>query len=203
MPIDAPQRLVFSDARFHWLNPPPAWQAGECLDIRTGARTDFWQGTHYGFRRDDGHVFGLALTGDFCVETAVRFEGRQQYDQCGLMVRVDAAAWIKCSIEYEDAQLSRLGSVVTRRGYSDWATQDLEGGVSAARYRIHRSGADFLVEASLDLEGRRWRQLRICHLDDCPASLFVGPYACSPVGEAFECRFDYLSIGPSTWSAPA
>jgi regulation of enolase protein 1 (concanavalin A-like superfamily) len=39
-----------------WLNEPPFWAVeGADLVVRSGARTDFWQGTFYGFRRDNGH----------------------------------------------------------------------------------------------------------------------------------------------------
>jgi len=202
MRITETRRVSFADPRMHWLNEPPSWQAeGETLAIVTGARTDFWQGTHYGFRRDDGHVFGLEIEGDFRIETSVAFVGHEQYDQCGLMVRADANAWIKCSAEYESPSLSRVGSVVTRRGFSDWATQDIETALTRMRYRISRCDADFLIEAAI--EGQPWKQLRICHLDDCPSTLFVGPYACSPIGEAFRCRFEFLELGPTVWSQPA
>ena len=44
---------------------PPEWRASGGLHVVTGARTDFWQRTHYGFRRDDGHVYHLVVAGDF------------------------------------------------------------------------------------------------------------------------------------------
>lgn len=38
---------------------------------------------------------------------------------------MDSNNWFKASIEFEDKNLSRLGSVVTNNGYSDWATTDI------------------------------------------------------------------------------
>lgn len=194
-----PVRLDFErpDDRGAWLNPPPEWRAGAGLHVVTGARTDFWQRTHYGFRRDDGHVYHLIVSGDFTVETRVRFTPRTQYDQCGLMVRAGPESWLKCSIEYEDERHARLGSVVTNLGWSDWATQDVGPELRAMSYRVSRRGADFLVECASD--GKDWRQLRVAHLHDCPEDLLAGAYACSPVGERFGCTFEYLEYGPCTW----
>lgn len=184
---------------FHWFNEPAEVSLGNGLSLRTRPRTDFWQRTHYGFQRDDGHCLLSELEGDFSMETRCRFAPLAQYDQCGLMVRADAMSWIKCSVEYEDAQLSRLGSVVTQHGYSDWATQDIDSAVQAMSWRISRRGDDFLLEVSAD--ALHWRQLRITHWHDCPARLAVGVYACSPVGEGFECGFEFLSLGPNRWTA--
>ena len=39
-----------------WLNDPPEWSEDRgVLAVVTGAKTDFWRETHYGFIRDDGH----------------------------------------------------------------------------------------------------------------------------------------------------
>jgi len=37
---------------FTWLNSPPAWYGdAHRLEVTTGAETDFWQNTFYGFQR--------------------------------------------------------------------------------------------------------------------------------------------------------
>ena len=99
---------------FHWFNEPQSFTLSEHgLALRTKAETDFWQGTHYGFRRDDGHCLLTSVSGDFALTTQVSFVPEAQYDQCGLFVRMDTENWIKASTEYESPELSRLGSVVT------------------------------------------------------------------------------------------
>lgn len=201
MTIELPTRFDFQGvlpASLTWLNPPPRFATGAGLQLETGARTDFWQRTHYGFCRDDGHALFARVRGDFSMSTAVRFAPRSQYDQCGLLVRVDAENWIKCSIEFEDESHSRLGSVVTRRGWSDWATQDVPSSLRRQHYRISRRGPDFLVERSSD--GLVWQQIRVAHLDDCPDEIAAGLYACSPVGEAFSCVFESLAFERSNWA---
>jgi hypothetical protein len=182
---------------FTWFNEPTVYRLGNGLEIVTDEKTDFWQRTHYGFRRDDGHCLLAALDGDFSVTTHVEFRPQAQYDQCGLIVRVDEENWIKTSTEYEDERVSRLGSVVTNLGYSDWATQDVPSEARERWYRISRRGGDFLIETSAG--GHDWRQMRIAHLHQAPARLAAGVYACSPIGKAFRCRFTVLEISENAW----
>ncbi len=183
---------------FFWLNEPTQASFGAGLEIITDARTDFWQRTHYGFRRDDGHALLVRLDSDFALTAHVTYQSKVQYDQCGLMVRIDAENWIKTSTEFENESHSRLGSVVTNLGYSDWSTQDVLSSHTQMWYRISRCGADFLVEASFD--GERWLQLRVAHLHKAQAVVAAGVYACSPIGKAFRCVFTEVTIGESTWS---
>jgi len=180
-----------------WLNEPARYRLGNGLEIYTGEQTDFWQNTHYGFRRDDGHCLLRRQTGDFSLMTHVEFEPREKYDQCGLIVRVDAQNWIKVSTEYESAHASRLGSVVTNLGYSDWATQDIASSYGEMWYRISRRGSDFLLESSYD--GRTWFQLRITHLHQLAAGCEIGVYACSPIGKDFHCCFKTVEISDNAW----
>ena len=175
---------------FYWFNEPRQWRGGDGLTISTDRETDFWQRTHYGFCRDNGHCLFTAFEGNFVLATHVRFQPRSQYDQCGLMVRIDAENWIKLSTELENKQISRLGSVVTNLGYSDWATQDVSSSVTERWYRISRHGNDFILESAED--GEDWRQLRVAHLHKATTRIEAGIYACSPIGEAFQCCFTCL-----------
>jgi len=196
-------RHDFSSAQipggFSWLNEPHAVAFERGLVVTTKAGTDFWQRTHYGFRRDDGHALLAATSDDFSLETWVEYSPRAKYDQCGLMVRLDAENWIKASVEYEDANLSRLGCVVTNLGFSDWSTQDVASAVRAIGHRISRRGSDFLVEWSSD--GDHWHQSRVAHLHGLPpgGEAQIGIYACSPLGDRFECRFAYVDIRDGDW----
>jgi len=190
-------RMPSLPSGFYWFNEPSTHRLGDGLEIFTDEKTDFWQRTHYGFRRDDGHCLLTTVPGDFSVKTHVEFRPQARYDQCGLIVRVDEENWIKTSTEYEDEQVSRLGSVVTNLGYSDWATQDVPSAHREMWYRISRRGSDFLIESSFD--GREWLQMRIAHLHRAPEQLAVGVYACSPIGKAFRCRFSTLEISENGW----
>lgn len=182
---------------FYWFNEPAKVQMGAGLEIFTDEKTDFWQNTHYEFQRDNGHCLLTRLSGDFRVLTQVEFHPQQKYDQCGLIVRIDPKNWIKVSTEYESEECSRLGSVVTNLGYSDWATQDIASSYREMWYRISKNGSDFLLENSYD--GRQWRQLRVTHLHQMSEQIEVGVYACSPLGKEFWCRFKWLEISENEW----
>jgi regulation of enolase protein 1 (concanavalin A-like superfamily) len=182
---------------FYWLNEPTRYQLGAGLEIFTDEKTDFWQTTYYGFQRDNGHCLLTSLTGDFSLMTHVEASPQCQYDQCGLMVRVDRENWIKVSTEYENEDCSRLGSVVTNLGYSDWATQDIPSSYLEMWYRISKNGNDFLLENSFD--GQNWLQLRITHLHKASEQFEVGVYTCSPTGKDFWCRFKLLEISENEW----
>jgi regulation of enolase protein 1 (concanavalin A-like superfamily) len=182
---------------FFWFNEPKRYFFADGLNLVTAAKTDFWQGTHYGFRRDDGHCLFTEVTGDFSISTQVSFTPQSQYDQCGLMVRVDSQNWIKCSVEYESPTMSRLGSVVTNLGYSDWATQDISSTINTVHYRLSRQGQDFRLEYAFAVGA--WQQMRIAHLHTVGDALQVGIYACSPIGEDFHCRFHFITVGENQW----
>lgn len=185
---------------FYWFHEPKRYRLGNGLEIYTDEKTDFWQRTHYGFQRDDGHCLLVRQSGDFSFTTHVEFQPHQQYDQCGLIVRIDSQNWLKVSTEYEDEHVSRLGSVVTNLGYSDWATQDISSKQTERWYRISKRGNDFLLEYSQD--GSAWLQMRIAHLHIPAESYEIGVYACSPIGKDFHCRFTSIEISDNQWQAP-
>jgi uncharacterized protein len=162
--------------------------------VATAAATDFWQGTHYGFRVAHCHAPLAEVPGDFVAETRVRASPVHQYDQAGLIVRLSPACWLKTSVEFEPGEPSRLGAVVTNHGWSDWSTQDIdpEAGRDVA-FRVSRRGADYLVEAAP--AGARWTQLRLARLHDgAGGPVRAGLYACSPKAAGFEARFERLTV---------
>ncbi len=184
---------------FYWFHEPKRYSVGNGLEIWTDEKTDFWQRTHYGFQRDDGHCLLIRQTDDFSLMTHVEFEPSEKYDQCGLIVRIDSQNWIKVSTEYEDEHVSRLGSVVTNLGYSDWATQDVASNHPSMWYRISKRKSDFLLENSRD--GESWTQMRIAHLHKEANTYEIGVYACSPIGKDFHCCFETVGITENLWLA--
>ena len=198
-----------------WINPPKNFRIGQgSVEITTEPETDFWQRTYYGFRAENAPALLFDGNPSFTFSARARFNYGKQYDQCGLVVFVDAENWFKVSVEFENAEHSRLGSVVTNRGYSDWATRDIETPTST-RYRLSRRGPDFLIESSLGDDG--FRQMRIFHLSGlgettvemgrrAPTELAgntvrFGLYACSPANSSFKAFFSDLEIEPCRWKA--
>ena len=185
--------------QFFWFNEPQHHRTADgALEIDTRRDTDFWQTTHYGFNRDSGHCLFAKVDFNFSMTVRTEFSYQEQYDQCGLFVRVDEKNWIKVSVEREDDRLNRLGSVVTNLGFSDWATKDIEEPVYNMWYRIQSSGADFLIESSID--ETTWKQMRLAHLHKPFTSLDIGVYACSPKESSFTAKFSNLVIGESSWT---
>jgi regulation of enolase protein 1 (concanavalin A-like superfamily) len=185
------------DKNFFWFNEPVFEIKDNKLFIRTSPDTDFWQKTHYGFERDNGHCLLTKTRSDFSLVVRTEFSPEKQYDQCGLMVRLDSENWIKTSIEFETANHSRMGSVVTNSGYSDWATIDIHNQINEMWYRIQSNGNDFLIEYSYN--GTLWNQLRITHLHKDFDEISIGIYACSPMDSSFQAVFDDFTIGKSNW----
>jgi hypothetical protein len=199
-----------------WLRRTPgAVVDREGVRFSTMPGTDLWQRTYYGFRNDSAPGLLLPVAGNITLTVRASFDYRRRYDQAGVLVHLDAGTWAKASIEHEGYELSRLGSVVTNGGYSDWATRDIAS-TQQMWYRVSRRGPDFRFEAGPD--GLQWEQLRIFHLHrlgettaemGAAAALPEGPavgigvYACSPEDSSFEARFDHISVEPSIWQPHA
>lgn len=195
-----------------WLNAGPGCLiTDDGVTIRTTGGTDLWQRTFYGFHVANAPALVIDTPGNFTMTVRAQFEYRHRFDQAGILLWIDEHNWFKSSIEYESAAHCRLGSVVTTRGYSDWATRDVDT-VGHAWFRLSRRGPDFLLEARLD---DIWEQLRIFHLsalgettadiagatagDIAAGSTAVGVYAASPEAGTFEARFDQIQLTQSTW----
>ena len=200
-----------------WLNEPARHAVDRTsVSITTDPGTDLWQRTFYGFRNDNAPALLLESRENFTFTARARFAYEGRFDQCGLLVYESADTWFKASIEYEDREYSRLGSVVTNAGYSDWATVDIASRTSIW-YRLSRRGPDFLLEQSFD--GDEYRQMRVFHLHsfgettaemgrlDPPAPaekpVRFGLYACSPLESSFQANFDGFVLEPTLWKAHA
>ncbi|MBN2322812.1 MAG: DUF1349 domain-containing protein [Spirochaetes bacterium] len=205
--------IDFSNAT--WRNRPKSSEIiGRSVKITTEPDTDLWQRSYYGFRNDTAPALLLDSEINFTFTTRASFHYRARFDQCGVLVYLDNENWFKASMEYEDETISRLGSVVTNYGYSDWATVDVHT-TTVMWYRLSRRGPDFLVESSPD--GTSFTQMRIFHVFllgetsaemgmlDPPAPpdrpVRFGLYACSPSNSSFEAVFDNFSFAACEWKA--
>lgn len=205
-------------SRPRWLNEPATHNVSQHeVRITTDPGTDFWQRTYYGFRNANAHALLWNEPENISLTVRVRFDYQTLFDQCGVAVYLSDDCWFKASIEYHDASFSRLGSVVTNAGHSDWATVDIKS-CGEIWYRLSRRGPDFLIESSSD--GAGFTQMRIFHLADLgettpqmgqqdpPAPPLkpapMGLYACSPLDSSFTAVFDNLTVEPTRWmSHPA
>jgi len=172
-----------------WLNQPQRWSTAteDALVLRTDPRTDFWRRTHYGFIRDSGHFQGTLIHGDFRASVRIHGAYREQYDQAGLMVRLNDTTWMKCGIELVDGV--QWASVVVTREFSDWSCVPLPHAPEEFWLQIERTGATVKVSYG---QPAAPQLLRLTHLSDAP--LRVGPMAASPEGSGFDVTFSKLTI---------
>lgn len=207
--------MSFDLAAGQWLNPPLNYQiSSDNITLVTEPRTNLWQRSYYGTRSDNApaYLFSVAENFSFTLETSFSF--RNPTDQCGVLIYIDSENWFKAMVECGNETVSRLGSVVTNYGYSDWATTDIQT-TSVMWYRLSRRGPDFLIEAAAD--GQGFQQMRIFHLHKLgetnaemgkfdfplPADrpIRFGLYACSPKESSFKAGFRYFQLEPCLWQA--
>ena len=174
-----------------WFNEPKQWQTGPdgAIEVTTGPGTDFWQKTHYGFQRDNGHFYYRQVEGDFQADVKISGAYRDLYDHAGLMVRVDTANWLKCGIEFVEG-VQNVSAVYTRE-FSDWSVTPLAGQPAALFIRVSREKETFQFFYSLD--GETYTLLRLGYLA-VNGPVRVGIMAASPEGPGFPVRFENLSI---------
>lgn len=194
--------MLFDIAKLSWTRPPEKYSVQkDRITITTQPHTDLWQRTYYGFRNDNAPVLQME-TEEKYFSFVVRTEfasSHHRFDQCGVVVYLNSDNWLKGSIEYENEQYQRLGSVVTNQGYSDWATTDIAASVKSMWYRLSRRERDFCIECSED--GVTFRQMRICHLHEGAGKIPFGVYACSPEDSSFEAVFTNMELQPCQWQA--
>ena len=174
-----------------WLNDPPQWSVdGDVLRVVTGSNTDFWRNTFYGFTRDSGHFLHTEVSGDFTAEVTISGEFEALYDQSGLMVRVDAANWLKTGVEFTDGAM-HLSTVVTR-GFSDWSMAPVTASDGRLSLRVTRHDTALRVQYRDDAGG--WPLLRLGYLP-MTETVQVGVMCCSPERAGFAATFTDFGVG--------
>lgn len=193
--------MIFEKKNLFWIREADQSEVtDDRIIIYTQPKTDLWQRTYYGFQNDSAPVLQMKTSEkyfSFIVKT--EFDTKARFDQCGIVVYLDSENWMKASIEYENEQYQRLGSVVTNHGYSDWATTDIDASVKSMWYRLSRRESDYCIECSTD--GITFQQMRICHLWEGNEEISFGVYACSPEEGSFQAEFTNMQITECMWEA--
>jgi regulation of enolase protein 1 (concanavalin A-like superfamily) len=147
---------------------------GELL-VGAPAKKDFWRKTYYEplMIRDDGPLlYSVVPIQAFpcMIETSFTLTPKCQFDQAGIVIRIDNEHWIKTGIEVVDGA-PKLSCVVTN-GFSDWSTQTWAE--SRLRIRVHmlpQHGGSYVVEACPlrddedEYTKHDWSFVRIAHLN--------------------------------------
>lgn len=187
---------------FQWTREPESCKIdGDRIEIITKPHTDLWQRTYYHFRNDNAPVFQMETEEkyfSFTVKTEFA-ASHHRFDQCGIVMYLDSENWLKGSVEYENEAFQHLGSVVTNRGYSDWATTVIDASVKAMWYRFSRREDDYCIECSAD--GVVFNQMRVCHMHEGKGRIRFGIYACSPEDSSFKAVFSHMALTDCRWRA--
>lgn len=193
--------MQFDVKKLVWIREPQDYSISENkIEIVTRPHTDLWQRTYYHFRNDNAPVLQMKTREkffSFVVKT--EFESNHRFDQCGIVLYLDSDNWLKGSIEYENEQFQHLGSVVTNKGYSDWATTAIDASIKSMWYRLSRREDDFCIECSRD--GITYSQMRVCHMWEAKEEIQFGIYACSPENSSFKATFTDFQILECQWAA--
>lgn len=185
-----------------WIRAPKEYTIKDgVIEIVTKPHTDLWQRTYYHFQNDNAPVLQMESEEkyfSFVVKTEFT-DSHQRFDQCGIVMYLDSENWLKASVEYENDEFQHLGSVVTNHGYSDWATTEIPASVKSMWYRFSRRNDDYCIECAQDRI--RFRQMRICHMNEGSSKIRFGVYACSPEESSFKAVFTHMQLTECMWKA--
>lgn len=177
-------------SRMHWMNEPASAKIdGNAITVRSRAKTDFWQKTFDGYIADSGHFFHLPASGNFKFTALINGKYATQYDQAGLMVRIDAENWMRCGTEFIDGK--RYASVVFTRTWSDGSTLPDLSQTEPVWWRVVRKNDS--IEAFCSLDGEKFMSVRMGYFPTQP-TVEVGLMCAAPSGSGFDASFKDLKL---------
>jgi uncharacterized protein len=180
-------------ARMSWFNDPASAKiTGSEITVRSRAKTDFWQKTFDGYVADSGHFFHLPASGDFTLTASINGKYATQYDQAGLMVRIDADNWMRCGTEFIDGK--RYASVVFTRTYSDGSTLPDLSETDPIWWRVVRKKDS--IETLCSLDGSKFMSVRMGYFPT-QKTVDAGIMCCAPSGAGFDAVFKALKLETS------
>jgi regulation of enolase protein 1 (concanavalin A-like superfamily) len=188
------ETVNFLDARWH--NSPERREvSADAATFQPEEGSDFWQRTSYGFARDSGHALLTPLRRPGAMELTFQGTFANQFDQAGLLLRVNDVLWLKAGVEFTDGLLC-AGAVVTR-GMSDWSLAPLDewsGGPLVVRVSL----AGDVAIVRIRVAGGDWRLLRVAPFEVAShLEVWGGPYACCPTRAGLIARFSAWQVSAS------
>lgn len=173
-----------------WYNEPAVWRVeDDRMVVKADGKTDFWQKTHYGFQRDNGHFYSREVSGDFTASVKVSGQYATLYDQAGLMVRLSETHWMKCGIEFVN-EMQNASAVVTHE-FSDWSVVPLYSNPPSVYLRVKRGGDALEVFYSLD--DVDYTMIRTAYMPT-QNPIQVGVMCAAPEGDGFSVTFEGFSV---------
>lgn len=181
-------------SQMSWMNEPASSKiTGNAITVRSRAKTDFWQKTFDGYAADNGHFLHLPASGDFTFTAQMNGQYATQYDQAGLMVRIDAENWMRCGTEFIDGR--RYASVVFTRTYSDGSTLPDLSETEPIWWRVVRKNNS--IETFCSLDATKFMSVRMGYFPT-ERKVEVGLMCAAPSGPGFDASFRALKLETST-----
>lgn len=179
-------------ARATWTEEPVAAEVRDGrLLVTAREESDAWRITAYGFIHDNAHALVEPLGAEAAIEVSWILDYDLQFDQAGVMLRVDSETWIKAGVEISDGE-PQVGAVVTH-GLSDWSVAPVpEWAGREITIRASRSGNAVTLRARV--EGEPWRLIRVAPLAP-DAHVLAGPMCCAPTHGGLEVTFTRVAVG--------
>ena len=164
---------------------------GQRLEVEAAEGSDFWQETHYGFKRDSGHALLGPIEQTGSLEVTFKASFSTLYDQAGLMLRMDESNWIKAGIEINDG-IPHLAVVVTRT-QSDWSLSAVPEWADR-EVTVRASWSDDAVTIRARCDNGTWNTLRLAPMTVGPSTR-AGLYVCSPERKGLRVTFTDVRYG--------
>ncbi len=174
-----------------WFNEPEGWEIKDkhTFVMQVPAQTDYWRISHYGFTVDDAPFYYATYGGEFEAKVKVSGNYIEQYDQAGIMVRIDHENYIKAGIEFVGGKYN-ISTVVTHKT-SDWSVIELDKPVQYIWIKaVRRYDA---VEIFYSFDDTNYIMMRNAWMQD-NIPMMVGVMGASPDGEGFEAKFEHFSV---------
>jgi regulation of enolase protein 1 (concanavalin A-like superfamily) len=165
-----------------WFHAPAQWTGhpSDKLTFTVDSHTDYWQVTHYGFKRDNGPYYYQEISGNFEASVKITGQYKELFHQAGLMIRIDEKNWIKTGIEYVDG-VQNVSAVVTRE-VSDWSVVPRQDSPPAVWLKLLRKG-DY-VEIRYSFDNVKFDMLRLAYFPP-DVKVQIGVVAAAPGEQSF------------------
>lgn len=178
---------------FEWYNEPEkVLFLDKEMRIQASPQTDFWQSRQHHFEKDNAHFFFKPCDGDFTCVLKWRVTKADLFDQCGIMVRLDAQNWFKAAYMPDSQPDLKICSSLTNSGSSDLAKGMIKEDVHEIWFKLIRRQDDFVSFYSLN--GTDFVFLRQFYLQNIASKTDVGAYICSPKNNRFEAVLDEIEF---------
>lgn len=176
--------------KMQWFNEPEQWEIKDnTLSMFVTPQSDYWRISHYGFTVDDAPFYYSTYGGEFEVKVKITGDYQAQFDQAGLMLRIDHENYIKTGIEFVDGKFN-LSTVVTHKT-SDWSVIALDKPVPYIWIKaVRRLDA---VEIFYSFDDKNYTMMRNAWLQD-NTPVMVGVMGASPDGKGFNAKFEHFKV---------